>query len=104
MDETALQLGAVQENWMQGSIHLGRIVDLSGSQKMNKIATLGLEKERTRLMESLMEMGVVQISESTVDEESPGITIPQTILSLPAWIICSVNYRPHWRFLGVMFR
>jgi V/A-type H+-transporting ATPase subunit I len=45
--------------------------------KMNKIAILGLEKERTRLMESLMEMGVVQISESTVDEESPGITIPQ---------------------------
>ena len=31
--------------------------------KMNKIAILGLEKERTRLMESLMEMGVVQISE-----------------------------------------
>ena len=44
---------------------------------MNKIAILGIEKERTRLMESLMEMGVVQISESTVDEESPGITVPQ---------------------------
>ena len=27
---------------------------------MNKIAILGLEKERTRLMESLMEMGVVR--------------------------------------------
>ena len=69
--------------------------------KMNKIAILGLEKERTRWMESLMEMGVVQISESTVDEESPGITIFLNHSELARLIICSVNYRPHWRFLAL---
>ena len=45
--------------------------------RMNKITILGLGKERTRLMESLMAAGVVQISESTVDEDTPGIAAPK---------------------------
>jgi len=45
--------------------------------RMNKITILGLGKERARLMESLMAAGVVQISESTAEEENPGISVPQ---------------------------
>lgn len=45
--------------------------------KMNKISLLGLEKERTRLMDALMAMGVVQISECSLEEEIPGVTTPE---------------------------
>lgn len=45
--------------------------------RMNKVSVLGLEKERARLMETLMEMGVVQISEGSPDEQMPGVMVPQ---------------------------
>ncbi|HOL85699.1 MAG TPA: V-type ATPase 116kDa subunit family protein, partial [Thermoclostridium caenicola] len=43
---------------------------------MNKITVLGLEKERARLLDALMKMGVVQISESNL-EDIPGVGIPE---------------------------
>lgn len=45
--------------------------------KMNKISVLGLGKERARLMELLMETGVVQISESTIEGDNTWITTAQ---------------------------
>ncbi len=44
--------------------------------RMNKITVLGLEKERARLLDALMKMGVVQISESNL-EDIPGVGIPE---------------------------
>lgn len=44
--------------------------------RMNKITILGLEKERARLMDALMKMGAVQISESSL-EDIPGVSIPE---------------------------
>ena len=47
--------------------------------KMNKISVLGLQSERARLLETLMAMGVVEVTDSGIEEDDdPGIIKPQT--------------------------
>lgn len=47
--------------------------------KMNKISVLGLQAERSRILDSLMKMGVVEIVDTGVDKEDqePGVGKPE---------------------------
>ena len=47
--------------------------------KMNRISVLGLQSERSQLLETLMKMGVVQVIDDGAEkDENPDVTKPQT--------------------------